>query len=27
MFGQWVRDCWRVIRDIVNGLMMPTTST
>jgi len=27
MFAQGVRDFWHALRDIVTGLMMPTTST
>jgi hypothetical protein len=27
MFAQVLRDFWRVVREIAQGLMMPTTST
>jgi len=27
MYAQFVRDFWRILRDIVDGLWMPTTST
>jgi len=27
MFARFLRDLWRVLRDIADGLMMPATST